>query len=245
MKRTHRSLVGTLWLLAGLATLGSQGWAEEDVRPEEGFVSLFNGKDLTGWVAKGSKEALDGKTESPDGRFVAKGGVIVALEKDRQDKGGNKELVTIKEFNKGFTLKLEFRAGEKAESGLSLRGPQLQVRDFVRRKEQKQLTRFKTDDWNELEITVKSGVVTTTVNGKPLTDKDTLELSVKGGEPSAKLNGAKVHISTINVVIGAAAVCKCNGEVFDPGYKPGVKGGIGLQAKTGKFEFRRLRIKEE
>ncbi len=40
-------------------------------------------------------------------------------------------------------------------------------------------------------------------------------------------------------------VCKCNGEAFDPNLKPGTKGPIGLQSETGKFEFRRIRIKEK
>ncbi len=247
MKRTHRNLAGLFALLAGLTLLPtSQGWEEEEVKPEAGYTSLFNGKDLTGWVYKPTpKESLDGKTETPDGRFTVKDGVIVAEEKDKQGKGGIKDLFTIKEYNKPFTLKMEFRASDKADSGVYVRGPQLQVRDFVRRKEHKHLTKFKNDDWNELEITVKNGVVSTTVNGKPVTDKDKLELEVKDGKPTAKLNGQSVDVTSVNIAVGPAAICKCNGEAFEPGFKPGVKGGIGLQAETGKFEFRNIRIKEE
>ena len=50
---------------------------------DEGFVSLFNGKDLTGWeygpvpVAKiPIIEKLDGKTADKDGVFQVRDGVI-------------------------------------------------------------------------------------------------------------------------------------------------------------------------
>jgi hypothetical protein len=46
------------------------------------------------------------------------------------------------------------------------------------------------------------------------------------------------------VTVGPAAECKCNGEVLEKAFKVPAKGGIGLQAETGKFEFRRIRIKE-
>ena len=124
---------------------------------DAGYTQLFNGKDLSGWVyGKGDKaEKLDGKTETADKRFEVKDGAIVANAKDKDGKGGISDLWTAKEFDKDFNLKLEFKAGEKADSGVYIRGPQLQVRDFIRRGEQKQLKNFKNDDWNELDITVK------------------------------------------------------------------------------------------
>ena len=187
-------------LVAGLfaAALLAGTTAADDFKPESGYVSLFNGKDLTGWQYPGKKgPALDGKTETPDKRIEVKDGVIVVHAKDSAGKGGIKDLYTVKEFDKDFNLKLEFRAGLKADSGVYVRGNQLQVRDFIRRNEQKQLRNFKDDDWNELNITVK------------------------GGE----------------------AVCLCNGEPIGK-LKVPAKGGIGLQAESGKFEFRRIRIKE-
>src|SRR5215469_15848497 len=140
--------------IIGVSTF--RGTAADDFKVEEGFQPLFNGKDLTGWQYPGKKGmALDGKPETPDKRFEVKDGVVVANAKDASGKGGIKDLYTVKEFDKDFILKLEFRAASKADSGVYIRGPQLQVRDFIRRNEQKQLTKFKNDDWNELEITVK------------------------------------------------------------------------------------------
>jgi Domain of Unknown Function (DUF1080) len=45
-------------------------------------------------------------------------------------------------------------------------------------------------------------------------------------------------------VKGTAAECKCNSEVIEKAFKVPATGGIGLQAETGKFEFRRIQIKE-
>jgi hypothetical protein len=240
--------------LAALAVLGTVAlvWTDasqagDDFKPEPGYISLFNGKDLSGWkYLPTPKESLEGKTETPDKRIQVVDGIIVVNEKDAKDKGGIRDLFTVQEFNKDFNLKLEFRAGLKADSGVYLRSPgaQLQVRDYIRRGEQKQLKNFKNDDWNELDITVKGGVVTTNVNGKPLGEKDVLELTIKDGKPVARLNGQPIDVNNIQVSVGAAALCKCNGEVLEKAMKVPSKGGIGLQAETGKFEFRRIRIKE-
>src|SRR5262249_44784039 len=137
--------VGAAALLTVLAALGRA--ADEEFRPEPGFTSLFNGKDLTGWTYKGHKGSLDGKTESPDGRVAVEGGVIVMRAKDKDGKGGIKVLETAQKFPKPFHLRLEFRASLRSDSGVYLRGPQLQVRDFIRRKEHLHLKGFKNDDW--------------------------------------------------------------------------------------------------
>ncbi len=45
-------------------------------------------------------------------------------------------------------------------------------------------------------------------------------------------------------VKGAEAVCQCNGEMIGKAMKVPEKGTIGLQSEYGRFEFRRVRIKE-
>ena len=232
---TRLSGLFALSLLA-CATLCDPGRGGDE--PEPGFTSLFNGKDLTGW--KYYKEKLDGKTETADKRFTVENGIIVANEGK-----GIKDLYTQSAFNKDFILRLEFRASLKSDSGVYVRGPQLQVRDYIRRKERPQLKKFKNDDWNELEIIVKGGVVTAAVNGKKLGPQDTLELTVKNGEPAAQLNGKAVDVNKIEVSRGAIAKCYCNGEFLEDMPVPTKSGqGVGLQAETGKFEFRRIRIRE-
>src|SRR5437016_5583325 len=104
------------WLRVGLAALltvaagatDAPTSAEEqgDWKPDSGYTSLFNGKDLTGWKYYKEKD-LAGKTETYDKRFEVKDGVIVVNEKDEKGKGGIKDLYTVQEFNKDFNLKLE------------------------------------------------------------------------------------------------------------------------------------------
>src|SRR4051794_30414777 len=109
MRRLGTMVAFSLLAAAPLVLTGA-GWADEPFKPEEGYVSLFNGKDLSGWRYKGSPESLDGKTATPDGRVRTEGGVIVVREKDDRGKAGIKELATAREFPKDFHLKLEFRA---------------------------------------------------------------------------------------------------------------------------------------
>jgi hypothetical protein len=195
-----KHLLATI-LAAGLFTL--VGLAQDAV--EEGYTSLFNGKDLTGWeygpvpvAKKPIIEKLDGKTATKDQVFEIEGGLIVATGKRIM------ALYTAKEFNNDFIFKVEFRnSGEKPKdnSGIYIRGPQLQL-DAVTEGGLtgvfRKLTKFKVGDWNEIEITVK----------------------------------------------GTEAVCKCNGEMIGKAMKVPEKGTIGLQSEYGRFEFRRIRIKE-
>src|SRR5262249_15268388 len=95
-----------------------------------------------------------------------------------------------------------------------------------------------------LDITVTGPVYSANVNGKNVSDKEVLEVIVKDGKPVAKLDGKPVELSKIEVNAGAAALCKCNGEVIEKAMKCGLNGGIGRQAETGKFDFRRIRVKE-
>ena len=69
-------------------------------------------------------------------------------------------------------------------------------------------------------------------------------MTVKDGKPVATLNGKSVDVNKIDISVGAVAECKCNGEILEKAFKVPTKGGIGLQAETGKFEFRRIRIME-
>jgi hypothetical protein len=178
--------------LTALALVCTQLRAADETEP--GFTSLFNGKDLTGWVYHGQKgESMDGKTETPDKRMEVKDGIIIA-----NVGKGIRDLYTKQQYNKDFVLKMEFRAAPKADSGVYIRGNQLQVRDYPTVGPYKKLKNFKDGDWNLLEI----------------------------------------------IVTGNTAECKCNGEVLEKAFKIPAKGAIGLQAETGKFEFRNVRIKE-
>ena len=147
-----------------LATLGFVETEMDDFKPEPGFVSLFNGKDLTGWGFKTNN--FDGKTQSNDGRYVAKNGRLIVTTPPEYSR--IQQLYTTKEFPKDFTLKLEFRATPNADSGVFIRKPQLQCRDYPLAGPYKNLQNYKPQDWNEMIVVVKDGVAHCTCNGEVL-----------------------------------------------------------------------------
>jgi lysophospholipase L1-like esterase len=175
-----------------LATLGFSETAADPFAPEEGFESLFNGKDLTGWGYRPTSEAdkasaarwqaadknappwpiltepvsFDGQRQSADGRFRVIGGRLVVTTPPEYRK--IQQLWTTREFPEDFVLKLEFRATPNADSGVYVRGPQLQCRDYALAGPFKNLKLYKPQDWNELVVTVRGGVATATCNGEPL-----------------------------------------------------------------------------
>jgi hypothetical protein len=118
---------------------------------------LFNGKDLTGW-------GHDGKTVTDDGRYLAKNGRLIVTTPAEGSR--IQQLYTAREFPGDLTLKLEFRATPNADSGVFVRKPQLQCRDYPLAGPYKDLKNYKTGDWNELVVVVKDGVAHCTCNGE-------------------------------------------------------------------------------
>jgi len=205
------------------ATLGFLETESDSFTPEPGFMSLFNGHDLTGWGYRPTSESdikmvkrwqsnndtnapawpivtkpvnFDGQTTSDDGRYVAKNGRLIVT---TPPEGRRVQTIwTTREFPKDFILKLEFRATPNADSGIFIRQPQLQCRDYPIAGPYKQLKQYKPQDWNEIIVTVK------------------------GGE----------------------AHCTCNGEILEAAMKVPVTGPIGLEGDRGQMEYRHIQLKE-
>ena len=139
----------------------------EEPKKEPGTIELFNGKDLTGWGYKGKDkfESFDGKTASSDKRYSAKDGILVV-----NPGKGIAQLWTAEKFPKDFELRLEFRAAVNADSGLFVRGPQLQVRDYLVAGPYKDLKKYKPQDWNEIVVVVKGETAHCTCNGELLAE---------------------------------------------------------------------------
>jgi lysophospholipase L1-like esterase len=170
------------------ATLGFMDREMDNFQPEPGFASLFNGRDLTGWgfrptpprnkpaapkpdapvfVDIPTAVAFDGKTTSNDDRYRAINGRLVVATPPEGRR--IQQLWTTKEFDGNFILKLEFRAAPNADSGVFIRQPQLQCRDYPLAGPYKDLKNYKVHDWNELVVTVKDGVARAECNGELLT----------------------------------------------------------------------------
>jgi lysophospholipase L1-like esterase len=154
-----------------LATLDFLETEPDNFKPEPGFVSLFNGRDLTGWGFRAKKTlekqaTFDGKAQSNDGRYVAKNGRLIVTTPPEGRR--IQQLWTTKEFGKDFVLKLEFRATPNADSGVFIRRPQLQCRDYPLAGPYKDLKKYKAQDWNEMVVKVKGGVAHSACNGEVL-----------------------------------------------------------------------------
>jgi len=157
----------TLHLLLALVSLTAFTVRADDWKPEDGFTSLFNGQNLTGWHYKNDPD-LDRKTETADGRYSAKDGILTVHPHDAAKGPRIRQLWTLREFPKDFILRLEFRASVNADSGIFLRAPQLQCRDYLVAGPYKELKAYKPQDWNVIEVTVKDGVAHCTCNGEVL-----------------------------------------------------------------------------
>lgn len=156
-------LLGTSPL--SLLPAASAAESEQPWQPEAGFQSLFNGKDLSGWCYQPT-EPFDGKTTASDNRYSGGDGILTV----HPFVEGNKlrQLWTVKTFPKNFHLKLEFRAGVYADSGVFLRKPQLQCRDFYTAGPYYLLQKYKPQDWNTIEVIVKDNLAFCTCNGELL-----------------------------------------------------------------------------
>jgi hypothetical protein len=106
-------LRSTTFLLAAVMVVGlaaSPAWCEDECPAdgEKGFVSLFNGKDLTGW---------DGHAEL----WSVKDGAIRGETTPQKRAPGNTFLIWKGGELKDFVLKLKFRVGNANNSGVQFR----------------------------------------------------------------------------------------------------------------------------
>lgn len=135
----------------------------DDFIPEDGYISLFNGHDLTGWGYRTNN--FDGKTVTDDGRFSAGDGILTVHPRTPRL---IQQIRTTQTFSNDFILKLEFRAETNADSGIFIRGLQLQCRDYLVAGPYKELKKYKPQDWNQIEIAVTNNIAFCTCNGEIL-----------------------------------------------------------------------------
>lgn len=177
-----------LAFLAAVAVLAAGALAAD----EEGFVSLFNGKDLTGW-----------KLRNPKGyaSWSVKDGALA------NDVSGGKhgtDLVTEKKFW-NFTVRFEFQVPDNSNSGFYLRGRhEIQVLgDFKNGQPSKggngAIYGFKAPD---------------VFASKPANEWQTCEATMVGKKITVTLNGKKIHD---NVECNRATGSEIDNKVNEPG----------------------------
>lgn len=206
-------------MLALACAFGMCSWAAEN-SDEEGFLSLFNGKDLTGWVGDTKGYVVE------NGNMVCKPGGNVFTEKEYAD----------------FVFRFEFKLTPGANNGVGIRAPlegnaayegmEIQILDD-RHPKYKDIHPYQAHgsiygvvpakrdhlkpagEWNTEEITAKGRQITVVLNGVTIVDADLDQASVNGA-----MDGNK-----------------------HPGLK-NTKGHIGFLGHGDVLEFRNLRVKD-
>ena len=188
---TLRLILG-LFLVTGVATQAA----------DAKFKPLFNGKNLKGWEP------------TPGGKWEVKNGVIVGTSPKSERRHGI--LLTKKRF-KDFVVKAKFRVlhgdsgfyfrVDRVKSGVSVHGFQVEIdetdetgglyetggRGWVHQPtaEVAKKRAYKKGEWSDLELTVKGGDITVKINGVVST-KLTNDKSRKEGHIGLQLHGSQV-----------------------------------------------------
>lgn len=174
------ALVAVVWLLAvGLVQL----WAAD--KDKEGFVSMFNGKDLSGW--------------NTEGNWVVEKDGTVALKPRRGEEGWQrfKSYIWSKKSYGDFVIDLEYKYEKAGNSGLFFRvgdmdspvktGMEVQILDTYGNAKAitphdsggligavgptKNVTK-PAGEWNRLTVTAKGNHLTVVLNGEQVIDVD-------------------------------------------------------------------------
>jgi hypothetical protein len=190
----------------------------------DGFVPLFNGKDLAGWKQFGSNKDV----------WSVEGGMIVC-----QGSGGG-WLGTARDYA-DFELRLEYRVTPAGNSGVYIRAPtegwisragmEIQILDDFHPK-------YANIDFYQYTGSIYHVVAPTRRASKKAGEWNAMTIRAKGREVRVVLNGKTIVDADLDRARKDPAVDKEH-----PGLSR-TTGRIGLQSHTDRVEFRDLRIKE-
>lgn len=189
----------------------------------EGFVSLFNGESLDGWI---------GDTEG----YAVENGAIVCI----PDRGGNV-------FTKGeyadFVLRFEFKMEPGANNGLGIRAPTDQG-DVAYTGMELQIL----DDGHETYKDIRDYQAHGSVYGIVAAKRGHLKPAGEWNEQEVSCVGRKIKIVLNGETIVDADLDEATKDgTLDHRDHPGVKrttGHIGFLGHGARVEFRNLRVKE-
>ncbi len=200
---------------------------KQEITPEEkaeGFVSLFNGKNLEGWQGN--------KTDY----FAENGNLVID-----PSRGGKGNLYTEKEYS-DFIFRFEFQLTPGANNGLGIRAPlegdaaykgmEIQILDNTADK-YKDLHEYQYHGSVYGVIPAKRGFL------KPVGEWNTEEVWIKGNKIKVTLNG--------EVIVEGDIKKASKKGTLDGKDHPGLQsksGYIGFLGHGDELKFRSIRIKE-
>jgi hypothetical protein len=225
--------------VAALALLPSALPGAQTPAPEPGFTSLFNGRDLTGWVY--GRRASGEENRSGKG-YQVENGVIFSTKED----GGN--LYTEKEYG-NFVLRFDVRLTENANNGIGIRAPLQGDAAYVGMEIQvlddggSQYTKLQPFQYHG---SVYGVVPAKRGSQKPVGEWNSEEITANGRQITVKLNGTTIVDANLDDVKDEA-ILKAHRDLSKPEGSRGIantKGHIGLLGHGARVEFRNFRIRE-
>lgn len=216
---THR-------ILSLVAALSFAAFSPSTPAAEEGFVSLFNGQDLTGWKLASGKAPGYGVTN----------GVMFCT------RGGGGKLLTEKEYS-DFIFRFEFKLEEGANNGVGIRAPiegdaayngmEIQILDEVAADKGK---------WGKLKPTQYHGSIYDVFAArkgalKPPGQWNEEEISAIGRHVKVVVNGQTIVDANLNDATDLGTLQRHPGLLRESGH-------IGWLGHGDYLEFRNIRIKE-
>jgi hypothetical protein len=224
--------------LVAMACLGFAGIPGAAQAQEQGFTTLFNGKDLTGWVYGRRAGGAENKTGKG---YQVENGVLFTTKED----GGN--LFTEKEYS-DFVFRFEFKLTENANNGIGIRAPlegdaayvgiEIQVLDDGG----SQYTNLKPAQYHG---SIYHMFPATRGHQKPVGEWNSEEITVKGRQITVKLNGVTITSGNLDEVKDEELL-KAHRDMSKPEGSRGIantKGHIGFLGHGARVDFRNIRIK--
>jgi hypothetical protein len=220
------------------ACLGLAGTAAVAQAPEPGFTTLFNGKDLTGWVYGRRANGAENKTGKG---YQVDNGVLFTT----KDDGGN--LYTEKEYA-DFVLRFDFKLTPNANNGIGIRAPLEGDAAYVGM--EIQVLDDSGSDYTKLKPAQYHGSIYQIFparrgHQRPVGEWNSEEITAKGRQITVKLNGVTITEGNLDDVKDEGILSK-HRDMSKPEGSRGIantKGHIGFLGHGAHVEFRNIRIK--
>jgi hypothetical protein len=212
-------------LALGLAMISATGNGAE-----KGFTSLFNGKDLTGWVYG---QRSNGSENRSGHGYQVQNGIIYSTKED----GGN--LFTEKEYS-NFIFRFEFKLESNANNGIGIRAPLMGDAAYAGMEIQvlddggSQYTKLRPAQYHGSiydVVPAKRGAL------KPVGQWNSEEITARGRRITIRLNGKEIVDANLDGITDEAVLKRHPGLARTSGH-------IGFLGHGARVEFRNIRIKE-